>query len=84
MQVTSVEFKKWLYLALFCFLLLVDSDKFFADEIKKSTSITLPAIIERYSLDQIEPCRSVIPFPDHSCDVIFASYRKNYSWKTTI
>lgn len=35
MQVTSVEFKKWLYLALFCFLLLVDSDKFFADEIKK-------------------------------------------------
>ena len=35
MQVTGVEFKKWLYLALFCFLLLVDSDKFFADEIKK-------------------------------------------------
>lgn len=26
----SVEFKKWLHLALFCFLLLVDSDKFFA------------------------------------------------------
>ena len=41
MQVTSVEFKKRLYLALFCFLLLVDSDKFFADERKKKVHRSL-------------------------------------------